>query len=225
MKQSSALALVGLVILILAGMHLLALLLDGRSWQLERLFNLQREGNIPTWVSSVMFFMAAHAAFVTAGNSAGRDIGQAWFLTAGALAFMSCDEVVMFHENFSGVIERNFMPAWFLDALHRTSWPVLFGPFILAFVVWVFPELKRSFDSNGSGAICALSGLLLFFGGAVGVEMLTNLITEDTPMFWRASRLMAEELMELVGVGVLMVGLTSHANVLRLSHVAPGKEA
>jgi len=89
---------------VLAMMHLVVLTEIGEwSWQLLRLFHLNKESNIPTWFTSMIWVLAGVAAVACSQQTLRDKDRRIWGVLAAALFFLSCDEVAMIHENVARI--------------------------------------------------------------------------------------------------------------------------
>ena len=174
------------------------------------LFYLDYESTVPTWYSSVALGLAAALlSLIAIAMYQTRDPYRLhWATLAGLLAFLSLDEIAMFHE----------MP---IDPMREA-----FGAGGLLYYAWVIP---------GSVAVCVVAGLYLrfflhlsrrtqawfalaagcFVAGAIGVEMLSG---------WQADRfgeetltyaliITVEEFLEMTGVVILIRGLVDYVHI------------
>ena len=198
------------VVFLLVGFHLLGVFLGKWSWQLERLFDLGRESNVPNWFSSILFFSAAFVSYQLTHLASSKNEQRAWTALAFFLAFLSCDEICELHEKFSEIIQRMIHSAWFDANFSETSWPILFGPLILGAVLWFVLSLKKSFAHSPVARQKILCGIAIFFLGAAGVELLTNLMTNETAFWIKQMRLIFEESLEFVGLILFLDGLLKH---------------
>src|SRR3989338_1597201 len=80
--------------------HLINVAMGFPSWQLERLFGLELESNIPTWFSSVLWLITAVAAYQCFQVSEVKRNKTAWGVIAAGFLVLSIDEVAQIHESF-----------------------------------------------------------------------------------------------------------------------------
>ncbi len=198
----------------LVGLHILNLITGAPSWQLERLFDLDGESNLPTWFSSVLWLLASVMAYQCSELSAKGSVKRSWFLVAAGLLFLSIDEVAMIHEKFDQTVATSPLFGHFLGRFHDTRWPVFAFPFVLLFFVWLAANLGRSLAGSTQSIKFFTVGFLLFVG-AMGLELITNLPFEQMNLYWAPElETVAEELMEMSASLVLITGLLAHRRFL-----------
>ncbi len=150
----------------------------GRIWW----FNLDKERNIATWFSGMLFFLFGCSAFFAyylekVRNAKGKSIFKFPWLWLGiglAGLIMSLDEITILHENIGWrqirLISENFGTAW----IYVTQWQILFAPIIvliLTYFIIVFIN-RFSFSPRARhnvyiGIACWL--IALFFEGIRGI--------------------------------------------------------
>jgi hypothetical protein len=134
-----------------------------------RMFDINRESNVPTWFSSVELLLgAAGLAWIAHGCRAlGRPFARHWGFLALVFAFLSMDEVAMVHDTISGMITARIDTGGVL----RYAWVVPYGVAVLALgacylrFFWHLPLRSR--------ALFALAATL-YVGGALGFEMISG---------------------------------------------------
>ena len=186
------------------------------SWEIDRAFNLDGEGNLPTWFSSLLSTFGALAAYACSQAAASPRERRVWQLLAGALLFMSCDETAQLHEH---VAKELLLAGVCWPGLSRNDiwlWPLTLGPFVLLGFGWLAAGLHRALRGSRSARRRILGGLALFFLGSVGVELTNILIHGDTPLHvWPTLEVIAEESLEMAGLIMLLSGLLLHLQVLQ----------
>ena len=204
----------GVLIALLVLGHLASLLVGERSWQMERTFNLDREANLPTWMSSALLGLGAVAAY-GCGRLSSVSQRRVWHLTALALLLMSCDEVAVLHENLSTAIRHRLVNSPLLSRLGETAWPLVLGPLLLPALLWLGWRLAGALRDSPSARRLISLGAALFFIASVGLELLTSFMGHrEWEWLWQ-TRLVAEEALEMVGSLVLLSGLLLHLHVLQ----------
>lgn len=150
--------------------------------------SLSHEMNYAVWWSGISLFIAA-IIFATAGTHADRSGGKAWvwYILALAMLALSYDEVGSLHEAVARV---------------RGWWGLL--PFALVFAITfgvALYQLLRDARTRLTALLIAV-GIAIFVGVA-GLEVLEH----DAGFqhnFWRRVRLVGEEAVELVAMGILI---------------------
>ena len=177
------LAVIVSLILIHCGLNYYHLEIEERPWLVQQLFHLDEENNIPTWYSS---FLLLNCAFVLHVVSKKKMDHQAhWtFLSLGFL-ILAVDEVAGMHESLNTAIDINWaIPGAILVAVVG----VLFIPFLLS--------LERRL-----AILFVISGLL-YVSGALGVELLSEDMDEDSLEYGFATAV--EEGMEMLGAWMFL---------------------
>ena len=128
-----------IAVAVLVGLDLLAMAAGEASWQLTRVFSLSREGNVPTWFSSLLWGISAWCAFGCSrhGDAPARRI---WMVLAAIFLACSCDEVAMVHETI-GTICRRLLALPKLSVLDVPV--VLIGPVLVPAGVWLPQQIRK----------------------------------------------------------------------------------
>ncbi|MBI1977213.1 MAG: hypothetical protein HYS55_00510 [Candidatus Omnitrophica bacterium] len=219
-------ALIAMVVVLLVG-HVLAVLLAKYSWQLERAFDLDREGNVPTWFSSFLWILVSINAYRCGQKSPVNRERGFWFVVAFVFILFSVDEVASFHENLSMMIRNRLLKGFFKGKfLGPALWPVFFGPFVAVLVTWLVIELRSSLRNARMATRYFLIGLGLFLFGGVVIELISNL-TINSPGLQHGPlyqlEVMVEEGSEMMGAIIILIGLFSFER--NLTHEADQKLA
>ena len=175
-------AVVGLglavVIVCLTLMHILvqvAFFAFGRDHLLglTPLFDLNRENNIPTWYSGIVFFMAAAALAVVAAakhQSSGL-FARHWTLLAAIFLYLSLDELTRIHENWGPLLEQplgHLRGATVMGGALRNLWVI--PALLLAVAVGATYIRFLLHLPSRTRALFLVSGVAFVFA-AVGMEM------------------------------------------------------
>ncbi len=173
------------------------------------LFDLNAEANLPTWYSSMLLFAGALAAgwIARARWTAGDAFRLQWAALAGVLLFFSAEEVAGLHEQISAALQA----ALGLGGLLFYAWVI---PGLLAVIVLgaFFFRFFRQFNPSFRRGL--ILGAALYFGGALGVEMLGGALesaqgTRDTLAY--ALLAAVEEGLEMFGAVVVLRSLLRFA--------------
>jgi hypothetical protein len=192
-SRAYSLALLGLVvgfITVHCGLHYYHHHIEEVPWLILQLFELDEENNLPTWFSSFLLLNVALLMF--AGAGAGRARIPESFLAAGFL-LLSVDEVAGLHETLNTATDIN--------------WAIPGGVLVLVLGAFFIPYL-RSLE-KGMGVLFILCGLI-YVSGAVGIELLSEDMDEDSYAYSLATA--CEEGLEMVGVWAFLT-----INLLRFS--------
>ncbi|WP_116472439.1 hypothetical protein [Zobellella maritima] len=168
-----------------------------------KLFNFDRERNIPAIYSSAALFLSGFLLFVIA--MAHRVNSYPCFYWLGLTAiflFLSFDEMFSIHERLSRFIRESFD----MTGLFYFSWVIPYGlalVFLLLFYIRFLIRLPRN-----TIVLFFVSGLV-FVSGAIGFEMVSGSYVE---MYGRGSLFYAllytcEEFFEMLGVVIFIYAL------------------
>lgn len=186
------------------------------AYRLVDKFNFNAEQTLPAWYASALL-LAAGGIAVAIHLRLPRPHPDAWrWLLAGVLlAAMSADETVSLHEMVGSVLKERVATS----GLFYFSWVLVAIPLLVVATATFLPLLRRLPLRTRTGLITAAA---LYFGGAVGTEMIGGLIAErigfQTAAFFAVSTV--EETLETAGLIVAVVTLLAYA--LRITPPGPG---
>lgn len=199
-----------LILLALAVEVLLILLFAAVPWpkggNLEYLFDLNQERNIPAYFSTLQLFLVSLAFGIFAWRNSRRDNLRSMFLWVLPLLFLglSVDEFCGLHEMLGRTSD------WFLPGGKRagsTFWNTGIWMFVLG-IPFMIGTLAAFWINRAYLAVTPgvqgkfLVGFLVFMGGALGVESLSNFIAPDSSLhLWQV---ILEEGMEMGGVTLIL---------------------
>jgi hypothetical protein len=178
------------------------------------LFNVNTEGNIPTFFSVCMALCSA-ALFVVialdAKNRGNRDATY-WFVLAAGFLFLAYDEAFQVHEKMGepvrAVLGGSDPEGGKTLGLLYFSWvvPGLIGVCVVALCFMKF--MCRLPVATRRRMLCAAA---LFLGGCLGMELLNGSVMErhGANLFYKLL-VMIEEGMEMAGMATLIYALASH---------------
>ncbi|MBF0176083.1 MAG: hypothetical protein HQL63_04445 [Magnetococcales bacterium] len=185
--------------LLILGLHLV---LGGHD-TFGAIFDLDKEGNLPTWFSSCKFSVAALAAALCFLGERRAGLGlrfrAAWLAISLLMLFMSADETAQFHEHaiewimnspLGGLLRRAFMTDVTADAL---LWGLLASPLLMALAVYTLSFYWTRLRSRP----------LLMAGGGLAIALLAGALTLET-----------EEAALLSGHGAFSLEVWNHYRVL-----------
>ena len=198
--------------------HLANVVTGGPSWQLERLFDLGLEANIPTWFSSALWAIASVVAYQCVQLAEPRREKRLWFLISMGLLAFSIDEVAQIHENIFRIIDLFFpkiIQHEILTNFKRSDWPIIASPFLLAVLIWLWVTLKRVLQGSSRAATLLGLGLFMIIFGGWGLEITINFLNHDALQWVWDIETVFEESLEMFGAIVIISGLFTHQHVLR----------
>jgi hypothetical protein len=182
---------------------------------LARLLNMDGETNAPAWFSTSALLAAGVLCAVIARTSPTGPGGyrRHWFGLAVILVFLSLDEGALIHEELSRpVTNRTALDA---DTWRYWAWILPYTALAATIAVayarflWRLPARTRT--------MIIIAGVC-YVTGAAGMELVGRELFD--PFDITATYLLAvgvEEVLELIGVSVLVVGLVQHLR----DHVGP----
>ena len=188
---------------------------------LVRLFNLAREGNVPTWYQSSTLLLCAALAAVVAVR-AWRDRAPFrvhWALTALFCLYLSADEAASIHE----MSVRPLRAAFDTTGLLYYPWIVIGGAVALAVAVASRRFLAALPARTRRTVVLAA---VIFVAGALGVEALGGRYAElhGRANFGYGAIATLEETLEMIGVLIavraLLEYIRDHIGSVRLRLVA-----
>lgn len=155
-----------LVVANLVGLFMTQVTGHDHIYGLVRLFDLDKEKNVPTLFSVVLFLINASLLFSVwwAGRTR-RESETIWIILAGLFCILALDEFVSFHEPLNGP----FREALGISGLVNLAWVIPYGIGCLVLAAVFFPVWRRMDRSLkrwlGLSAAAYLSG-------AIGVEII-----------------------------------------------------
>ncbi|RMH56523.1 MAG: hypothetical protein D6679_09085 [Candidatus Hydrogenedentota bacterium] len=204
------------MILLLAGAHLFF-----SDWKAGGVywFDLDKERNIPTWVSGIVFLFfgltAVRAAWVEEEQKkAGRIFRWTplWYLVALVGFAMSLDEMTILHENLFWRDVREVTGSAGGAWVYLTQWQILFAPVFLGCALF----LGLFFADRGRVSRSAVRYALLggvAFGVAFGTEALREFFKFLGEGVYDFS-VVGEESLELAGGALLAASVLEYASAV-----------
>lgn len=171
------------------------------------LFDLNREMNLPTAYSGAALLSCAALLAMTAAGERGRGrpfIG--WMGLSGVFAFLAADEVLVLHEKLNDPLRSALHTS---GGLFHYAWVIPYAILAAVFAGVYLPFLLRL--PAGTRKLFVLSGIVFVFG-AVGCEMIGNLILKDASPLSVAMgvEILIEETMEMSGVILFLYAIGSY---------------
>ncbi len=184
------------------------------SYNLNRLINVGREANIPTWFSSMLLAIAAVYAYrVSLVSKAKESEGWTWRLLSLVLLAMSCDETAQIHECTGELLNKYVFK---LQGIDRSPWVVFLGPPVLIFGMFFALKLVRYMNGSTRAFRHMVAGAFVYVVGAFVLESTINLLPDYTATSWACKiESLFEESFEMFGVIIIIMGLVEHRNFLQ----------
>jgi hypothetical protein len=181
--------------------HLLG---QGRLLGLVHVFDMTREGNMPTWFSTMLLLACAAVLWViwTAGRQREEPHARYWAALAVMFAAASLDETTALHETLGSAISGTGHVYWYL--LPGTLLLLAIAVALRGF--WLrLPQSARRRLALGAG---------IWVLGAVGLEGVEAIYWPGdgaTPGFGLALLNTAQDVFELLGLLIILDALLRHA--------------
>ena len=189
-------------------------------WAFARLFDFGQEGNFINWYQSVTLFGCACLAGIIAflKKRAGAPHVPLWALMALVMAFVGIDEAAQIHDrtlnaviaSLSGDEEPAAKKPGGDDKEYGSSkWMLIYVPAVVVLAAMYFRFFLALPKRTRWGFVIAA---VFYVGGAVGLELIYEKVSEDTGGDTVASFAVdaASELCEMLGVAVFAGTLTAY---------------
>jgi len=176
-------------------------------------FNLDKERNLPTWFSGMLFFIFGGAAFVACYWESRINRRQTqvfkmpllWLGVGLAGLGMSLDEITILHENMFWKEVRQATAEVDSTWRYLTQWQVLYAVPILLMAVYMLLFFSNRFNASRGAKAGAFAGLgcwlLAFF-----LEGL-RLLFKEYGDAWYSAQVVAEEILEMTGALFLIASV------------------
>lgn len=200
--------------------------------------DLNGEGNLPTWYSSIQWFCVATLLGIFAHNNLSPSRGKSWLFVLLPLVFLalSLDEVAQIHEWLGRKSDKVFLPGGSrknTPFAHTGIWMLVFGvPFLAGFVALTL-AIRSYFQRAPSALVKILLGMAVTLVGALGVETFYSFVAPNSG--YGILQGFSEELCEMLGGTIVLWGsyelLARHGFTLRLERaetdqvVPPGRRS
>lgn len=161
--------------------------------------SLSYEGNLPTWLASLLLFSCALAAGSVALTKPARH--RHWWAIAALAAWMSLDEAAELHEHLGGHIGTS--------GVLYFDWVIPAAVIVVAITLAFIPFVRTLHAPTRRGLIIAG---LVYVGGALVMELPLGWWSEQhgTDGFGYAVIDWIEETLELVGASLALAALVAH---------------
>ncbi len=176
-----------------------------------RLFDADREGNVPAWFSTVMLVVVALLSLGVSTLLRDRSAPLRWYWAGLAVvfAYLSLDELAGVHEE---LVPRLSLAVEARGAL-TYPWTIVAAPLVALFVL-VYARFLWALPRRTAGLLLLAGGL--YVGGALGLEVGGGLIVDEDGEITLGYVLVtsAEELLEMIGAAVCLYAVADHARGL-----------
>jgi hypothetical protein len=176
--------------------------------ELTSFIDLNGEQNLPTWYSSVQWFLVAALLGVFAWKNVGMREAGSWLLLAlpSVFLFFSLDEVAQIHEwlgDKSDILlpgsDRANTPFF-----HTGIWMFVLGLPFLAFFVALILSMRAYFRRAPGSLVRMFAGMAVMLAGTIGFETLHNFV--DPGSIYGALQIAFEETCEMLGATLILWG-------------------
>jgi hypothetical protein len=179
------------------------------------MFDLDGEGGVPAWFSSMLMLACAAVLAVVGRARAGDPYRRHWLVLAAIFVYLSVDETIALHERLIAPL-RTLAGA---DGMLHYTWVVVGGPVVLVVGVAYLGYLRALPASTRRRFVVAGA---LYVAGALGMEMLGGYLRARHGEAYHATVLkvvvtLLEETMEMAGLILFLSALLTHLR----THVGP----
>jgi hypothetical protein len=173
-----------------------------------RLVDLDAEGNLPTWFSSVQLAaLAAAAAWCFRSEGGGRAGRWVWGVLAAGFLYLSFDEAAVVHERVLRDLVLETLPV--ASGLRAVPpWQLVFAP-AAALAAGAFTALFVTRMASRPWCLAPALGGLALWGLSFAFEGAATSVF--IPRGWYRLEVAAEELCEMAGATLLLVGVMRYA--------------
>lgn len=166
-----------------------------------RLFDLDREANVPTWFSTILWLLAARSAWKAGDGEYRAEPGRTgrlqWRVLAGLAVLMSLDEGAAWHETVGDILTA--------PGTSVIYGGTLYGVAVLAAAGAFLAPLVRRLDGRTIWLIGSAAGIFVL--GAAVLENLGPNFRAHHLYFPQATEELLEESFEMIGVILLLYAI------------------
>lgn len=183
-------------------------------------FNVTGEVTVPTWYTVGLLLLTSVALWIASRAERGRSdrrSARGWAGLSLLFLYLSVDDAAEIHELFATLFRRLGIGG---EGYLAYPWVIAGIPFVLVLAV-VFFRFVRTLPPRTRWIL--IGGAALFFGGAIGVEMIganlawsggpvEGMLPHDgrqNPFSWQVVATV-EELLEMLGVVVFLYGVLDY---------------
>ena len=166
-------------------------------------FDLDAEGTVPVWWSSLQL-LATGAVFglLVLRNRRKPSVSVPLTGLAALLVLMSLDETASLHETIGAYVDRIVVERGNTVFSITGVWFAVLGVPLIVLLTLLFARLSVFFASVPGTLRGFAVGFIVFLGGALGVEAISNFVAgEGMLRVWTTAW---EEGFEMIGVGILL---------------------
>ena len=173
---------------------------------LTNLVNLDGEGNLPAWYSSMQLFLVASMLAIFLSRKFNKNNMESWAMLILCLIFaiLSLDEIASIHEWLGHKSDVLLPGASRKGTLFSTTgiWMFLIGIPFSILLISLISCIKKYLKNRSHIRTKFIIGLIIFIGSATGIEIISNFVSETG--ITRIIQTSCEELGEMVGVTFIL---------------------
>jgi hypothetical protein len=175
-----------------------------------RLFDVNKEANLPAWFSSSVLLVCSLVLWATArAKSAVRDrFARHWWVLAAAFLYLSLDELISLHEATSSMIRVRLDVSE--GGAFSQAWVLLAAPLVLLFAL---AYLRFLIQLPARVKYLTLAAGCTYVAGALGMEVPGAYVRGEygADTFAYAVMTTVEETMEMLGAVIFLYAMAVYA--------------
>lgn len=181
-------------------------------------FNLDKERNLPTWFSGILFLLFGCTALIAGyweqrRNQEGAETSfrmpVLWIGVGLVGLLMSLDEMTILHENLFWREIRQASSKLGNEWKYVTQWQVLFAPLIVALFGYFVVFFSNRYNTSAGARRCAFAGIACWLG-ALSLEGVRGAF-KLTGKSWYSLEVLLEEELEMFGALFLLASIAFYA--------------
>lgn len=193
--------------LFLVAMYLIGALLIN-SWTIDSLFDLNQEGNIPSWFSSTQLFLVGFMLWAGI-KKINSELSSRFLKTLGLVFFfLSIDEAAELHETFSFVAKKIIPNIPSLSSHGHGVWMYIYLLGFFLFIIFTYKNFITLLIKYKNETKYCIYGAILLFAGAIGIETIQlHWKLEQGLRTINIIQVSVEEFLEMLGVSFILYGV------------------
>jgi hypothetical protein len=201
-------------------------------YRLTLFFNLDKEGNLPTWFASMQWFCIALLTLVYAASKFSRSQRKSWLLLLLPLIFLalSLDEVAGIHEKLGTYSDRLLPMGTRQNTPFKETgiWMLLLGVPFVGLLASLLLSIRGYLQEAPGAFFKIVLGMVVMLTGAMGIETFSNFTDRGSGAWYDIVEVLVEEMCENLGATIVLWGslqlLIQQGFELRINRPAGDKE-